>query len=128
MALWLQARDESPGLILHSPYRRTTQSATVLAGVHEARTVSVRPAPWLAPGAGDLAAALTESLRRVSHERVAVVGHPPEVGQAAALLTGGSHIAFSPGTVACIRFEGVLQPGHGTLQWLLAASLFHSDG
>lgn len=84
----------------------------------------IRPAAWMAPGAGPLVDALGESLRRMTHERVLAVGHQPAIGRAASILTGGSHIAFSPGTVACIRLDSTISAGHGVLEWLLSASLF----
>lgn len=123
-AAWLRERGHLPELILHSPYLRTTQTARVLADELGLDASRIRPAAWMAPGAGPLVDALGESLRRMTHERVLAVGHQPAIGRAASILTGGSHIAFSPGTVACIRLDSTISAGHGVLEWLLSASLF----
>ena len=123
-AAWLLERERLPDLILHSPYRRTTQTASVLAEELGLEAGRIRPAAWMAPDAGSLVDALCESLRRMTHDRVLAVGHQPAIGRAASMLTGGSHIAFSPGSVACIRLDSTITAGHGVLEWLLAASLF----
>jgi phosphohistidine phosphatase len=51
------------------------------------------------------------------------VGHRPGLHELAAyLLTGegdGVEIRLEKGGVACIRFDGAVQPGTGELRWLL---------
>ena len=59
-----------------------------------------------------------------SEEQIAWVGHAPDVGRLASQLIGGeSNIRFAKGAVAAIRFELVVQPGAGELQWLATAKL-----
>ena len=58
------------------------------------------------------------------------MGHRPGLHELAAyLLTGdseGMEIGLEKGGVACIRFDGALQPGTGELRWLLTPEALRS--
>ena len=104
--------------ILSSPYRRAWQTAEILSELDS----------WPAPEAvAVLEPTLPPEKAALELEDysgcVAVVGHRPGLHELAAyLLTGegdGLEIRLEKGGVACIRFDGAVQPGTGELRWLL---------
>ncbi len=111
--------------ILSSPYRRAWQTAEILSELDswpEPEAVAVLE-PTLPPEKAALA------LEDCSGS-VAVVGHRPGLHELAAyLLTGkddGLEIRLEKGGVACIRFDGAVQPGAGELRWLLTPEALRS--
>ena len=59
------------------------------------------------------------------HERIAWVGHAPDVSQYAAALIGQGQasIRFGKGAICLIRFPGPPQLGGGELRWLVTAKV-----
>lgn len=111
----------SPNMIATSPLTRCQQTADLLAE-RIAGKPEVVALVALAP-CSDLDA-LTQWSAEHSEEQIAWVGHAPDVGRLASQLIGGeSNIRFAKGAVAAIRFESVVQPGAGELQWLATAKL-----
>ena len=59
-----------------------------------------------------------------------MVGHRPGLHELAAnLLTGeadGVEVTIKKGGVACIRFDGAVEPGAGELRWLLTPEVLRS--
>ncbi len=104
--------------ILSSPYRRAWRTAEILSELDS--WPEPEPVAVLEPTLPPEKAAL--ELEHYSG-RVAVVGHRPGLHELAAyLLTGegdGVEIRLEKGGVACIRFDGAVQPGTGELRWLL---------
>ena len=104
--------------ILSSPYQRAWQTAQILAELDS--WPAPKSFPVLEPTLPPEKAAL--ELEDYSG-CVALVGHRPGLHELAAyLLTGkgdGLEIRLEKGGVACIRFDGAVQPGTGELRWLL---------
>jgi phosphohistidine phosphatase len=113
------------GAILSSPYRRAWRTAEILSELDSwpaPEPVAVLE-PTLPP---DKAALALEDYAG----SVAVIGHRPGLHELAAyLLTGegeGLKIGLEKGGVACIRFDGVVEPGVGELRWLLTPEVLRS--
>jgi len=104
--------------VLTSPLLRARQTAAVLA---RALGGGVEPvvADELAPGA--LADQVVATLARVGRRPcVAIVAHAPDLTSVTAALVapGSPHtVAFAPGSVACVEFEGAPALGAGRLRW-----------
>jgi phosphohistidine phosphatase len=111
--------------ILSSPYRRAWRTAEILSelGSWPAPEPVAVLEPTLPP---EKAALALEDYAGA----VAVVGHRPGLHELAAyLLTGdggGMEIGIKKGGVACIRFNGVIEPGTGELRWLLTPEALRS--
>ena len=93
----LAAEGVRPDAVLTSPLLRARETAAELA---RATGVDPEPDERLAPGAS------AEGVRAAADERgggtVVVVGHQPDCGRIAAMLTGGPEPAFPPGGVLAI--------------------------
>ncbi len=110
-------RGGTPQAIFHSPARRTTETAEILATAAALPAHAQEIAAWLALGSG-----CQEILLRLADlpaEVTALVGHEPIMSSLASLLIGGGRSSFSPGTSACLEFDGVIAPGQGRLLWTL---------
>jgi phosphohistidine phosphatase len=111
--------------ILSSPYQRAWQTAQILSELDS--WPAPEPSPVLEPTLPPQKAAL--ALEDYAGT-VAVVGHRPCLHELAAyLLTGEAHgveITIKKGGVACIRFDGTLEPGAGELRWLLTPKALRS--
>jgi phosphohistidine phosphatase len=111
--------------ILSSPYQRAWQTAQILSDLDS--WPAPEPSPVLEPTLPPQKAAL--ALEDYAGT-VAVIGHRPGLHELAAyLLTGegdGLEITIKKGGVACIRFDGALEPGAGELRWLLTPKALRS--
>lgn len=107
----------SLGFVFHSPARRTTETARILATVTGLPAHALEVAPWLAMchGCQDV---LTH-LRQLPAEVTALVGHEPIMSSLTAMLIGSGRLPFSPGTSACLEFDRSVEIGQGRLLWLL---------
>lgn len=93
----------APGLILHSPLLRAVQTAAELATVLKpsggrelfAPLDNTRPAEEVAGELAARAAAVDEAL---------AVGHQPQIGELAALLSGNV-FEFRPATIVAVEFS-----------------------
>ena len=105
--------------ILSSPYRRAWRTAEILSEVDS----------WPAPEAVAVPEKAALALEEYAGS-VAVVGHRPGLHELAAyLLTGDSNgieIGIKKGGVACIGFDGAVEPGAGELCWLLTPKALRS--
>jgi phosphohistidine phosphatase len=103
--------------IVSSPYQRAWQTAQILSELDS--WPAPEPKPVLEPTLPPQKAAL--ALEDYTGT-VAVVGHRPGLHELAAyLLTGegdGLEIGLEKGGVACIRFDGAVEPGASELRWL----------
>ena len=63
--------------------------------------------------------ALTQFLHDQPAERVALVGHEPDMSQCLADLIGGGQYAFGKGFIAAIEFDSIPAIGAGRLRWLV---------
>ncbi len=110
-------RGGTPSTIYHSPARRTTETAEILATA-AALPAHVRDvAPWLALGVG--CPEILPRLADLTAEVTALIGHEPIMSSLTSLLISDGGSMFSPGTSACLEFDGIITPGQGRLLWVL---------
>ena len=110
-------RGGTPHSIFHSPARRTTETAEILATAAGLPTDAQDVAKWLALGSG--CQEILPKLADLSAEVTAIVGHEPIMSSLTSLLIGGGGASFSPGTSAYLEFDGLIVPGQGRLLWML---------
>ena len=69
---------------------------------------------------------LLRALRQQGADKVAVVGHEPELGTLAAFLLGSKklHIALDKAAVAYLQCNAGLEKGDGQLSWLLTPAWY----
>ncbi len=107
----------TPGFIFHSPARRTTETASILAAAGGLPAHALDIAPWLALGSG--CQNVLPMLAQLTAEVTAIVGHEPIMSSLTALLMGSGRVSFSPGTSACLEFDRTIEVGQGRLLWML---------
>jgi phosphohistidine phosphatase len=107
-----------PDRLLTSPLIRARQTATILTEV--AGWPRAEITPELTPGEG--AAAVLNLLSKDRGERIAVVGHEPDLSAllAACLLKNGGPlpIEMKKNAAACLWFRGRARSGDAALKWL----------
>ena len=112
-----------PDRLLTSPLIRARQTAKILTEV--AGWPRAEMAPELKPGEG--AAAVLALLANDRSERIAVVGHQPDLSAllAACLLKDGGTlpIEMKKNAVACLSFDGRARVGRAVLEWLATPRL-----
>ena len=120
----LAGRGLAPEVVATSPLVRCRQTAQILvAGIPD--KPAVVELDELRPGS-DLEGLLRwTALQARKHERVAWVGHAPDVGRLSAALIGPpeGQIHFAKGAIAAIRFDRPPTIGGGELQWLATAKV-----
>jgi phosphohistidine phosphatase len=113
----LTGLDVSVDIVLTSPLLRARQTAEILAkGLGAAKIVDTDA---LRPGVrfDRLVRAVTESSGNAA---IALVGHEPDIGQAAGRLVGKSGpLAFNKGAVCRIDFETWPMDQPGRLRWFV---------
>lgn len=117
----LAKRGFRPELIATSPLVRCRQTAELLAD--GTGGPAVVPRPELAPG-GDLDPLLAWMAEAAtSCQRVAWVGHSPDVERLTAALIGSGEVRLrlAKGAVATLEFDGPVKRGQGELCGLLTA-------
>jgi len=119
----LVSRGFAPEIVATSPLVRCRQTA-------EHIVQAVRPRPELVelealmPGSDLEALAAWLAERAGKYERIAWVGHAPDVGRLTAAMIGQSGwIRFAKGAVAAIRFYDAPKIGGGELRWLVTAKM-----
>jgi phosphohistidine phosphatase len=120
----LAGRGVSPQAVATSPLVRCRQTAQLLAAGVPDKPELVE-LDELRPGS-DLEGLLRWTAGQArKHERIAWVGHAPDVGRLAAALIGSpeGQIHFAKGAIAAIRFDGPPTIGGGELQWLVTAKV-----
>ncbi|HSQ61389.1 MAG TPA: phosphohistidine phosphatase SixA [Acidobacteriota bacterium] len=109
-----------PDLVVSSPLVRARQTAEILRDT-VAPDLELTIEPQLEPGADFDATARV--LLALPEQTIAIVGHEPHVSGFTAYLLAGprSHagLLFKKGAAALVTFHGQLQPGNGTLEWLM---------
>lgn len=111
----------APQHIFHSPARRTTETAEILADSLGLKPSACEAASWLRLGSD--CDSILSMLVNLPAEITAIVGHEPTMSALASKFVGGGWLTFRPGTVACIQFETLVMPGAGRLVWLLDSQL-----
>jgi phosphohistidine phosphatase len=113
----------TPGIIASSPLVRCLQTAEILAARLDGPKIV--KLDELQPGS-DLPGLLRWTARQAAdHQRIAWIGHAPDVNHLSAILIGdaGALIHFGKAAVAAIHFDGEPAAGCGELQWLATAKL-----
>lgn len=112
-------------VILTSPLVRAKQTAEIVAATQRLAPPIVSIGA-LAPGGryGDLMAELKKYARR---ERLALVGHEPDIGALAGRLAGlRRSIEFKKGAVCRIDVESIPPSARGVLRWLVPPSMLRA--
>ena len=120
----LVSRGLAPQLIFTSPMLRCVQTAEVLAAALGEK-IEVAQRKELLPG-GDPKHLLAATEKHASGlDRVAWVGHAPDVGHLAAGLIGldNGWLDLKKGAIVALRFAGSPEFGRGELQWLVTAKI-----
>jgi len=124
VAAVLAERGLRPEWIAVSPLARCVETAQLLAAAAPEGTKIVE-LDALRPGS-DLEGLLAWTARQArSHERIAWIGHSPDLDRMTAALIGSpdAMIRFAKGSAAAVRFEGLPALGGGELQWLVTAKM-----
>ena len=105
-------------LVVTSPFVRAASTAKILAAVTGCRRIETLDA--LAPG-GSFRKTLAAVVEHRGASVVALVGHEPDLGKLAGVLVFGapSALPLRKAGACAIEVDGELQPGAGTLRWLL---------
>jgi phosphohistidine phosphatase SixA len=56
--------------------------------------------------------------------RVMFVGHEPDLSSAIVQLSGAASVRMRKGSMACLEFYGVPEPGGAEIAWLLDPDLY----
>jgi phosphohistidine phosphatase len=124
-ALKLIKPEHAPQLILHSPLVRAVQTAEILREVIGLNRDKMRVESRLGPGMSPAhIAGVTEGTKA---DRIAIVGHNPDVSHCTSQLIGGGSIEFKKGSIACIDFFDQVTPQLGRLVWFMSPKLLVND-
>ena len=111
--------------IITSPLVRTRQTADVFAETLKSKP-SVSSSDALAP-AGTPAAVIQDLAKHARKERVALVGHEPNLGELAARLIGARlPMEFKKGGICRIDFETLPPKGIGQLRWFITPKMLRN--
>jgi phosphohistidine phosphatase len=117
----LRRRGVALDLILTSPLVRARQTAEGLLADWPAPAPELRDCDLLAPD--KKRRKLARALNDLDKERVALVGHEPDLSAALAWLIGSkkARLEMAKAAVACVAFDAPLEidKGAGTLLWLV---------
>ena len=107
-ARYLVEKGARPALILHSPLRRAVETAQAAAAILKPREgVEAFPALANALPAEELLKALKDRLK--DREEAVAVGHQPQLGELAALLTGQLY-ELRPGGLIALDADAAPMP------------------
>jgi phosphohistidine phosphatase SixA len=103
---------------------RCLQTAEILAAALGKKTQLVQEKELLPGGDPKHLLAATEE-HASGLDRVAWVGHAPDVGYLAAVLIGldGGWVDLKKGAIAALEFPGLPEFGRGELRWLVTAKV-----
>jgi len=109
--------------IITSPKVRAAQTARIVA---EHLGLSVGEDDRLG---GEVDLETLESILRDAGDpdRVIIVGHDPDFTDLVTILCGSSRVPMKKGALARLDVDRPLQPGTGTLRWLVPPDLLRSD-
>lgn len=114
----LRSSDVAINLILSSPLLRAIQTAGIVQ--RELKVHELRQTDWLLPGTEDNK--LISEINSASKSTMLLVGHEPHLSMFTSLLISGtrnSQIDIKKGGLLCLNLVVPIQPGAGTLKWLL---------
>ena len=113
-----------PDVVLTSPLARARQTADLFCEAIGGEPIAD---DGLRPGAswGNLARAMSV---HPDARRVLFVGHEPDLSSAIAELSGAGSVRMRKGSLACLEFYGVPEPGAGEIAWLLDPDRYTEGG
>ncbi len=113
-----------PDIVLTSPLARALQTAELLC---EALGGTPLIDERLRPGARweHFGRALAD---HPDARRVMFVGHEPDLSGTIEVLTEAASVRMRKGSLACLEFYGVPEPGSGEIAWLLDPDLYTDEG
>jgi phosphohistidine phosphatase len=118
----LKALGETSDVVISSPLKRAKDTALILMR-EWSKSSDVEEVDELAPGhtpAQTIKAVAAEA----TADRIALVGHEPDLGQFAAWLIGAKQpVPFKKGGAARIDLESLSRPREGRLIWLATPRL-----
>jgi phosphohistidine phosphatase len=119
LALGLPRRGIRPALLLTSPLVRARQTAEEMLKHWPPPAPELQICEELVPGCKRRK--LARTIEATKGDRIALMGHQPDLGEFAAWLVGGKNalIDFAKGGAAFIHCEGNPRKGAGTLLWLV---------
>ncbi len=126
VARGLAALEIDPRAVFSSPLVRARQTADILARALGKKT-RVAEADVLAPGHAP--AEVVEFLAEEDVDEIAIVGHEPQLGNVVSLMVAGSDepvVDMKKAAVACVEFEGKVEPGQGCVAWHLVPSVIEA--
>jgi phosphohistidine phosphatase len=118
---WLADQTEMPEVVVTSPLVRAAETAAILAKASGLKKSNVLSTDLLAPGV-DLTA-LLEVVHEQSAQRIALVGHEPDMSQMLSELIGGGEFDFGKGFIAAVEFAAAPAIGSGRLRCLVGLKL-----
>jgi phosphohistidine phosphatase len=120
---WLRGQRKLPSVVVTSPKVRAAQTAALAT---EGSSVTPIVDERLAGGFGleDVAGIVRDHAPEA--RRIMLVGHDPDFSELASELVGGK-IELKKGAVARIDLAGAVQPGAGTLRWLVPPEALAED-
>lgn len=110
-----------PQVIISSPLVRAAQTAALLAPAAGLKKREIVVSDLLAPGVE--LGTLLPFVREQPGERIALVGHEPDMGHLLTALVGGGAFRFGKGFVAAVEFDSAPAAGAGRLGWLFGPKL-----
>lgn len=112
-----------PGAIITSPKVRAAQTAEIV-GLRLGVPVGVDDRLAGVLGIGELEGVLRDA---GDPDRPVIVGHDPDFTELVAILCGASRVPMRKGSFARIDAPRPLEPGGGTLRWLVPPDLLRPD-
>jgi phosphohistidine phosphatase len=122
LARWLVERVGPVERIVTSPRVRAVETARLLAEASSLPTDRIDVVEWLSASAR--AERILSAARESTAERIAFVGHEPDLSGAVGEFLGGGRVALAPGSVACLWGEAVSPLGTWRLLRLVDCELF----
>lgn len=114
-----------PDLIVTSPLKRAAETADILSKV--GKNGSVQTLDALSPGGSDRK--ILDFLRRHRGEGTLImVGHEPDLGRIAGMLSGTCVVPLKKAGVCAVEWDGAVGPGEGRLRWLLPPAILRRLG
>ena len=118
---WLARQTPMPQSVISSPLVRADETAVILAKASGIKKPAVQFTDLLAPGVDVIE--LVRFVRDQPADRIALVGHEPDMSTILAQLVGGGGYRFGKGFVASVEFDSAPAAGDGRLCWLVGPKL-----
>jgi phosphohistidine phosphatase len=112
-----------PDTIITSPKLRAARTAEIVAE-HLGLKITTDPRLGAALGIAELEDVLHDA---GDPGRPVVVGHDPDFSELVALLSGAARLPMRKGALARLDIDRPLEPGRGTLRWLVPPDLLKPE-